>query len=133
MVWANYGQHDTKRSKTQLPLLSSQEQKKYFSCTLHTTSPKGWVNHLSHPSSPTPRATLPLTLYKTSSPLLLPPQASNGSCYLFLLPPAAARAPNKASPEFLILSLIHLYQLGRPRTLIDNNYTHQTLQTPLVL
>lgn len=33
----------------------------YCACSLHLTPPKGWADHLSHPSSPTPDPALTLT------------------------------------------------------------------------
>ena len=36
----------------------------YCTCPLHSISPKGWANHLSHPASPTPGCTPTLTLCK---------------------------------------------------------------------
>ena len=35
-----------------------------YACPLHTTPPKGWADHLSHPSSLTPGPTPTLTPYK---------------------------------------------------------------------
>lgn len=35
----------------------------YWACTLHT-APRGWADHLSHNSDPTPRPTSTLTSYK---------------------------------------------------------------------
>ena len=36
----------------------------YCACPLHTMPPKGWANHLSHPSGMTPGHTPTLTPYK---------------------------------------------------------------------
>ena len=49
---------------TQNPTATSKEleEKGYCTCSpAHTTPPKGWANHLNHPSSPTPEHTLSLT------------------------------------------------------------------------
>ena len=61
---ANYGQQDTKRSKN--PTATSEEQGAkagYWACPLHTAPPKGWADHLSPPSSPTPGHTPTFTPY----------------------------------------------------------------------
>ena len=77
-VRANSGQKIQRDKKPQLlksleqkPLLKSLELKQgtgakagYCACPLHTTSPKGWAKHLSHPSDQTPGHTLTLTPYK---------------------------------------------------------------------
>ena len=76
-----------KDKKNQLPFLKSLEQKqgvrsknrvsgaKTGHCTypLHTTPPKGWAKHLSHPSGPTPGHTPTLTPYKEQA---FPPSGS---------------------------------------------------------
>ena len=52
-----------------------------LACTPYRAPPRGWADHLSDPSSPTPGYTPAL------SPQLSPSQeASKGSCYLFSLP-----------------------------------------------
>ena len=63
---------NTKRQKTQLPFLKSQEQKKMgiweqkrdCTCPLHPTPPKWWANHLSDPFSQATGYTPTLTPYK---------------------------------------------------------------------
>ena len=69
--WANSGPKDTKRQKTQLPFLKSQEQKmgigskrRDCTCPLHPTPPKGWANHLRDPFSQATGYTPTLTPYK---------------------------------------------------------------------
>ena len=52
------GQQDSKRPKTQLPLLRSQDQNRNIAhAPLHSTPLKGWANHVSHSSSPSPGLT----------------------------------------------------------------------------
>ena len=46
---------------------------------LHTTSPKEWANHLSHPSGLTPEPTLTLTPYKETARSLSLQQGSQKS------------------------------------------------------
>ena len=53
---------------------------------LHTTSPKEWANHLSHPSGLTPEPTLTLTPYK---------ETALSRC---------SRGPRKTLCEFLVWS-----------------------------
>ena len=69
--WENSGPKDTKRQKTQLPFLKSQEQKmgigskrRDCTCPLHPTPPKGWANHLRDPFSQATGYTPTLTPYK---------------------------------------------------------------------
>ena len=107
---ANYEQQDTKRQKkkkkTQLPLLKSREQKhgvgsksRVLRMTPHSTQPKGWAKHLSHPFGPTPGHTPALPPHKEPARPPLGEQA--GNCYLFLFPPATAGAPVKPCLNFL--------------------------------
>ena len=69
----------------------------YCACPLHTPPPKGWADHQSHPSSPTPGHTLTLTLTLYKERARPPPQGAGkqGTCCLFSLPSAAAGAPIK--------------------------------------
>ena len=74
----------------------------YWACPLHTTAPKGWAKHPSHPSSPTPGHNLSLTPYKEQA---CPPsgrqRTSKAVCCLFSLPSAAAGVPVKPCLNFL--------------------------------
>ena len=57
----------TRYKKTKNPTATSGDlgaKAGYCACPLHSTPPKGWVNHLSHPSSPTPGHASTLTPYK---------------------------------------------------------------------
>ena len=81
----------------------------HCSYPLHTTPPKGWAGHLSHPSGPTPGHTLTLTPYKeparppaSASKQAREPVACSSS-------PLLQQAPNKASPELLVWPLINFY------------------------
>ena len=75
--WDRFWTKDTKRPKTQLPFLKNLEQNLsearigYCACPLHSTSPKEWVKHLSHPSGLTPGHTFTLILYKEQIGTLL--------------------------------------------------------------
>ena len=56
---------NTKRAKNSTATFEKSRAKAgYCSCPLHTIPSKGWVDHLSHPSGPTPGHTLTLTPYK---------------------------------------------------------------------
>ena len=53
--WGKFWAKDTKRPKTPNATFEEPGAKAgYWADTLHTPQPKGWANHLSHPSSPTP-------------------------------------------------------------------------------
>ena len=73
-------------------------------CTLYTVPPRGWADHLSDPSTPTPGHTPALLPHKE------PAVSSSGSQQrklLLVFPPLSCSTnPNKALPEFLIWSLI---------------------------
>ena len=104
-----------KDQKTQLLLLKSQEQKQCVgreSRVLHMPPAHNTTKGVGRPPKPTlqpnPRHTPTLTPYK--EPARPPGGASKGTCYLFLLPPAAAGAPIKpcliscmASYQFLLI------------------------------
>ena len=84
----------------------------YCACPLHTTSPKGWANHLSHRSSRTPGHTLTLTPCKEQARPSTPwPQGASqqGNLLFVLTPPCCRKGPNKALPEFLVWPLINFY------------------------
>ena len=85
----SWGKLWTRYKKTKNPTTTSEElgaKAGYCACPLHTAPPRGWANHLSHPSGPTPGPTPTLTPYASES---------KGNCYLFSLPPAAAGVPVK--------------------------------------
>ena len=77
----------------------------YCACPLHTTLPKGWAKHLSHPSSPTPGHTPTLTPYKEPA---CPSSRSNQGNLLLVFAPLCCSL-NKALPEFLVQPLINFY------------------------
>ena len=60
---------------------------------------KGWAEHLSHPSSPTPGP--PLSYNEPACPFLGNKQ---GNLLLVFAPPSCIRDPNKVLPECLIWS-----------------------------
>lgn len=96
------GKNITKSLKIQLLLLKSRESKRksrVLGRSPITTPPKGWADHLNHPSAPLePSPPLP---YKRNQ--LAPPcePGSKGTHCLFLLPPAAAGAPVKPCLNFV--------------------------------
>ena len=103
--WGKFWTKDTKRPK--IPNATFEEpgaKAGYCAHTLHTPQSKGWANHLSHPSSPTPRQTSTLNPHWEQAPPLLWEQTSKGTCCLFLLPSACSRGPNKTLPEKTNLS-----------------------------
>jgi len=111
---------DTRRTKTQLLLLKSLEQKAATcACPLHATPPKRWAKHLSHLPSLTPGHTAILTPYKEKAcPSLGASQ--QGNLLFVLIRPCCSRCPNKG---FLVWPLINFYWLKRPRTLVGSaNY-----------
>ena len=63
----------------------------------HTPLPKGWADHLSHPSDPTPGLTLTLAPYKEPACPCPPSLGNKGNC--------CSRDPNEALPEFLVFFL----------------------------
>ena len=82
----------------------------YCICPLHTTPPKGWGKHLSHPSGPTPGHIPTLTPYKKEVPL------GKQRSLLFVLAPArCSRGPNKALTEFPGWPLVNFYWLGKAK------------------
>ena len=118
---ANYGQEDIERPKTKLPLLKSQEQKQgtYCSWPLHTTSPQGQANDLSHPSGPTPRPTPTHTPRKEPA---YPFSGSKQGNLLFSLTPIAEGVPIKPCPNFLSgLLPISIRRPRRTGTLLKGN------------
>ena len=71
----------------------------HCACPLHSAPPKGWADHLSHPSGWTPGPT-PIRNQ------LAPPQgvSEQGKLLLVLPPLCCSRGPNKALPGFLVSS-----------------------------
>ena len=62
--WGKFWTKDTKRPKNPTATFEDPRAKAgYCTCPLHTTPPKRWANHLSHPSGPTPGHTPALTPY----------------------------------------------------------------------
>ena len=85
----------------------------YCACPLHSAPPKGWADHLSHPSGLTRRHTPTLTPYKEQAcsptqPQLLPvwEPASKGACAVFTATATAlihlAEISCLASSQFLL-------------------------------
>ena len=103
-VHVQLGQIRTKETnkQKQLPLLKSLEQRPEVRnksralhlAPAHTTPPKGWEKHLSRP--------LTQPLRSSHIRIRLAPLGVNnkGSCYLFLLPTAAAGAPRRPCLNF---------------------------------
>ena len=110
------------RQKTQLPFLKSWERKNWVSgvkagyraCPPALNTTKGWADHLSHPSSLTPGHTPPSSSIRNE-----PPSASEETCHLFSLPPAASSgAPIKPGLNFLSGLKSISPDWGRLRTLV---------------
>ena len=102
-----------KRDQEKYPTATFEEPRAkagYCARPLHTTPPKGWAKHLSHPSGPIPGRTATLTPYKEQAPAPSPQgKASKGACCLFSLPPCCSRGPPKALPDFPVWPLINFY------------------------
>ena len=83
----------------------------YCTCPLHTTPPKRWAKHLSHPSG-RPLDT-PLPSPHIRNKLASPPPArgasKRGKPLFVLTPPCCSRGPNNALPEFLVWPLINFF------------------------
>ena len=92
-----------KIKKTQNPTTTSEElgtKAECCECRLLSTPPKGWANHPSNPSAPTPRHIPTPSPYK--EPACPPPRGvSKGNSHLFSLPAARAGAPIKPCLNFL--------------------------------
>ena len=75
----------------------------YCACPLHTASPKGWADLLSHPSSPTVDIPLP-SLHKRNQLL------GKGAKLLIVFAISYSyRSPNKVLLEFLFWFLVNFY------------------------
>ena len=115
----SWGKLWTRRyKKTKTPTAISEElgaKAGYWACPLHSTPPRGWADHLSHASGPTPGHTPALTPYKEAAH---PPWEGNleqGNLLLVLAPPCCSRSPRKALPEFLVWPLINFCWLGKAK------------------
>ena len=117
--WNKFWTKDIKRRKNPTATFEEPRAKAgYCPCPLHTTPTKGWANHLSHPSRWTPGHTPTLTPYNEQATPPSTQEVSKETCYLFLLPPAAAGAPIKPCLNFLYGLLSISISWGRPRTLV---------------
>ena len=107
--WDKFWTEDTKRPKN--PIATFEEpganaggsgaRAGYYTCPLHTTPPKRWAKHLSHPSGPISGHTPTLTPYKGQARPHLRERASKEIFCLFSLPPAVAGVPIKPHLNFL--------------------------------
>ena len=98
--WANYRQQDTRKPKS--PTATSEElgtKARYCTHFLQTPPPKGWADHLSHPSSLSPGHTPTVTPYK--EPAWLPSSSERAK--------ETVRDPNKVLSEFLAWPLVNFY------------------------
>ena len=111
-------QPKTNKTKTQLPLPKSQEQKQMFGSKNRVLSmppahraTKGWADHLSHCAPPgrTPGHTP--TLAPCTEPVspCQPQGREPGNLLLVLAPLCSSRIPDKTLPEFLVWPLINFY------------------------
>ena len=85
-------------------------------CPLHSTPPKGWANHLSHPSDSTHGHTLPSPHIRNQ---LTPRRSEQGSLLLAVAPPLLQQGPSKALSEFLVWPPVDFYWLGKAKNLVD--------------
>ena len=108
----SWGKFWTKDQKHSTATSESQEQKQ-GTCPLHTPPPKGWANHLRHPSGPTPGHTPSLTPYK--EPAHPSSGSKQGKLLLVFAPSCGGRSPSKALPEFLGWPSINFYWLGKAK------------------
>ena len=69
---------------------------------------RGWVDHLSHPSGPTPGPAPTLNSFEGPTHPLL--DSKQGKLLVFA-PSSCSASPSKALPEFLICPLISFYWL----------------------
>ena len=92
----------------------------YCPCSLHTIPSKGWTNHLSYSSSPTPRHTPPFPYVRSQ---LTPTQGAikQENLFLVLSPSCCSRGPLRALPEFLVWLLVNFYKSGK----VKNPDQHQ--------
>ena len=97
---------------------------------LHSTPPKGWANHVSHPSSLTPGYTPTLTPFK--EPTHSASGSKQGNLLLVFGPHAAAGDPIKPCLNFLPGFQSISICWGRPRTLVSiiiiTNYHFKLIQ-----
>ena len=106
----SWGKLWTRYKKTKNLTATSEElgaKAGHCACPLHSTPPKGWADHLSHTSGPTPGHTPTLTPYK--KPARPPSGSKQGNLLLVLAPPCCSRGPNKALPEFLVWPPVNFY------------------------
>ena len=90
----------------------------YYPCPLHSTLPKGWADHLSHHSSPTPGHTLTILPREEPAPRLR--GASKETCSLFSFL-CVAGAPIKLCLNFLSGLWSISSDRARPRALVGSN------------
>ena len=75
----------------------------YYACPLHTASPKGWADSLSHPSSPT--MVIPLPSPHKRNQLF----GKGAREHILFAISYSYRSPNKVLPEFLAWFLVNFY------------------------
>ena len=123
--WGKFWTNDTKRPKNPAAAFEEPRDKQGTAHSpLHTTSPKGWTNHLSHPFGLTPGHTPTFTPYKEQAhPLTQGASKQRADLLCVLTPPCCSRVPSKGLPEFLVWPLIDFYWLRRPWTLVGNTGT----------
>ena len=128
--WGKFWTKDTKRPENptatfEEPGAKAGTKAGYCACPLHTTPPKGWANHLSHPSGLTPGHTPTLTPRKEPA---RPPSGSEQErkWLLVFAPPCRSRGPDKVLPEFPVWALVNFYWLGKAK----NSGRYQKDQRP---
>ena len=80
----------------------------YCGYPLHTAPPKGWADHLSHPSSRSPGPSPTFTPYKEPAPYPCLRERAREPV-TSSRPPCGRRGPSRALPEFLPRPLISFY------------------------
>lgn len=119
-----WGKFWTRYKKTKKPTATSEDLRgKAGRCawTLHTAPPRGWKDHLSHPTGPTPRSVPILILYKESAHAPTHTVSEKGKVLLSFALSWCSRSPNNDLPEFPVCPLVNFYLLMRPRTLVGNS------------
>ena len=88
---------------------------------------RGWVDHFSHPSGPTPGPAPTLDSFEGPTHPLL--ESKQGKLLLVFAASSCSPSPSKALPEFLIWLLINRYWLKSPRTQVSNKSNTHLVET----
>ena len=91
----------------------------YSAWSLQKVCPRGWPDHLSHPSRLAHQFTPTLSPHLRDQVTSLLGE-SKGTYFSFMLQ-HGSKSHSKALPEFFVWSLINFYWLRSPRTLVGND------------